>query len=136
MKTVVLIDFAPGRKKLARPGRPRRSGVGPTSARSSDCVLTTVFSSGKVWKDETQQAARPGFDGDETERGDGQPVIGLEVVQQAALEAVAQDFVVDVQEDLRRQDLDLKAGLISHAGGQDSVVVQCSPRTRCLNLAR
>ena len=65
-----------------------------------------------------QQTPGPGFDGDEAERSDGQAVVGLEIVQQAAFQAIAQDFVVDVQENLRRQRLDLKAGLIVQARGQ------------------
>src|SRR6266481_10111242 len=50
-----------------------------------------------------EQAPRPGFDGHEAERGDGEAVIRLEVMQETALQPVAQDFVVDVQEYLRRQ---------------------------------
>src|SRR5262249_51812195 len=65
-----------------------------------------------------EQAVGPGLDGDEAERGDRQPVVGAEVVQQAALAAVGQDLVVDVQVDLRRQGFDLEGGLVVDAVGR------------------
>src|SRR5262245_31934786 len=57
----------------------------------------------------------PGFDLDAAEGSDRQAVVGLEVVQEAALAAAGKDLVVHVQEDLRRQRFDLKAHLVDDA---------------------
>src|SRR5437867_1394799 len=56
-----------------------------------------------------QQAACASLDGDKAEWGHRQAVVGLKIVQEAALAAVGQDLVVDVQKDLGRQHLDLEA---------------------------
>jgi len=56
-------------------------------------------------------------------------VVRLEVVQQAALAAVGQDFLVDVGENVRRQHLDLESVCSGRRGGRRSVPL-CSPRSR------
>ena len=83
----------------------------------SVCDLTTrvLFGIGVAAGDE--QAARAGFEVDVTERGDGEAVVGAEVVEQAAFAAVGEDLVVDVQEDLGRERFDLEAGLVDDAVG-------------------
>jgi len=49
-----------------------------------------------------EQAAGAGLDRHQAERRQRQAVVRLEVVQQAALAAVGQDFLVDVGENVRR----------------------------------
>jgi hypothetical protein len=44
----------------------------------------------------------------------GEPMVGLEVVQQSALGPVGEDFLVDVQKDFRRQRFDLEIHLVSY----------------------
>src|SRR5207247_214695 len=64
-----------------------------------------------------EQALGARFDGNQSQGRHAQPLIGLEVVQEPAFLAVGQDLVVDLQEDLRRQRLDLEGGLVLDAVG-------------------
>src|SRR6266478_4147804 len=55
-------------------------------------------------------------------------MVGLEIVQQAALAAVRKNLVVDVQKDLGRQRLDLEAHLVVDAGGTGEGAVVFAPQ--------
>ena len=59
------------------------------------------------------QTAGPPFRGHEPKRSERQAVIRLEIVQQAALAAIGEDFIVNVKEDFLGKHLDLKAHLIT-----------------------
>src|SRR5262249_54154547 len=64
-----------------------------------------------------EQATGARLGGDEAERSHRQTVVRREVVQQAALAAVGKNFGVDVQKDLRRQQLNLKTHLVVNGVG-------------------
>src|SRR6266542_2030507 len=66
-----------------------------------------------------EEAARAGLGGHEAQGSEGESVVGLEVVQQAALAAIGEDLVVDVQEDFGLERLDLEGGLIGDAMSAD-----------------
>src|ERR1051325_7508124 len=68
---------------------------------------------GKRVKRREHQAIRPRFGDDITQGRDGQAVVGLKVVQDAAFAGVGEDLVVNVKENLLAQPLDLKTGLIN-----------------------
>jgi len=70
-----------------------------------------VFIRKRVKRGEEQMAG-PGFDGDEPQWRERKPMIGLKIVHEPALGAVAQDFIVHVHVDFLRQRFDLKARLI------------------------
>src|SRR5688500_18049978 len=71
------------------------------------------------------QTAGPRLDRNKAERRDREAVVRPKVVEQAALAAVGEDLIVDVQEDLRWQRLDLEAHLVVDAmgAGQSPVVL-------------
>ena len=52
----------------------------------------------------------------------------LEIMEESPLAAVGHDFVVDVEEDFRRQHLDLEAGLVAHAARAGDGVGVLSPQ--------
>src|ERR1019366_9051330 len=65
-------------------------------------------------KGRNKKTMRARFDHDITERGHRQAMIWLKVVQDAALVAVGENLVVDLQVDLFGQCFDLKAGLVKN----------------------
>src|ERR1700722_9474615 len=67
---------------------------------------------GKCMESRQEQTIQPRFHDDIAQRRNREPMIRLKVVQDAALGAVGEDLVMDVQENLFRQRFDLKAGLI------------------------
>ena len=95
----------------------------------SDCVLTTVFSVGEGVEGRRGTSGRAGLGGDEAERGQRQAIVRREIVQEAAFAAVGENFVVDVQENLRRKHLDLKAHLVMDAVAHTACRPVCSLRS-------
>ncbi len=61
------------------------------------------------------QTAGTSLQGDKPQGSQGQPVIRLEIVEETALGTVRQDFIMDVQEDFRRQHFHLEAHLVVQA---------------------
>jgi len=69
-----------------------------------------------------EQAARPRLDGKEPQGRQGQAAGAVEMVEEAALGAVGEDLVMDVDEDLGVQRFYLEAGLVRDAVQQGEVV--------------
>jgi hypothetical protein len=63
-------------------------------------------------KGRQEQTAGACLDVDQAERRQGQAMVRLKVIKQTAFAAVAEDLIVEVKEDLQRNDFQLKGGLV------------------------
>ena len=70
---------------------------------------------GNVWKALIDNVSAPRFDRNIPKRAQGKAVIGAVMVKKTALGPIGDQFLVHVNEDLRRQDFKLRAHLIAHA---------------------
>jgi hypothetical protein len=76
-----------------------------------------MAANGERVKGGNEKTAGPGLHRDIAQRRERQPVVGLKIMKQTALAAVGQDFIMNVEENLRRQNFDLEIGLIIDAVG-------------------
>src|SRR5438552_1687823 len=82
--------------------------------------MTSKFSVGDtMYSAPARRTARAvsAFGGHETERSQRQAVVRLEIVQQATLAAIGEDFIMNVEEDFLREHFHLKTHLVTDAVG-------------------